>query len=70
MTRQSLERGDLLGFLAVAVLPNLFWIVIPLAVIISLGRRVLRVGQIIDVRTPPSARSAAPFVAEESGLAR
>lgn len=47
MTRQSLERGDLLGFLAVAVLPNLFWIVIPFLVIIALGRRVLRVGGIV-----------------------
>ena len=27
-----------------AVLPNLFWIVFPLAVVISLGRQVLRVG--------------------------
>ena len=44
MTRQSLERGDLLGFLMVAVLPNLFWIVFPLAVVIALGRQVLRVG--------------------------
>jgi len=44
MTRQSLERGDLVGFLAVAVLPNLFWIVFPLAVVITLGRQVWRVG--------------------------
>lgn len=47
MTRQSLERGDLLGFLAVAVLPNLLWIVIPFLVITALGRRVLRVGGIV-----------------------
>ncbi|GAB3599385.1 hypothetical protein [Microbacterium tumbae] len=45
MTRQSLERGDLLGFLAVAVLPNLFWIGFPLAVIIVLGQQVVRVGR-------------------------
>lgn len=45
MTRQSLERGDLLGFLAVAVLPNLFWIVVPFAVIVTLGRQVHRVGR-------------------------
>ena len=44
MTRQSLERGDLLGFLMVAILPNLFWIGFPLAVVITLGRQVLRVG--------------------------
>jgi hypothetical protein len=44
MTRQSLERGDLVGFLMVAVLPNLFWIGIPLAVIIVLGRQIHRVG--------------------------
>ncbi|MFT4307727.1 MAG: hypothetical protein QM604_12635 [Microbacterium sp.] len=44
MTRQSLERGDLIGFLAVAVLPNLVWIVVPLSVVIVLGRRVWRVG--------------------------
>lgn len=45
MTRQSLERGDLVGFLMVAVLPNLFWIVLPLAVVITLGRQVYRVGR-------------------------
>ncbi len=45
MTRQSLERGDLVGFLMVAVLPNLFWIVFPLAVVITLGRQVYRVGR-------------------------
>lgn len=44
MTRQSLERGDLFGFLMVAILPNLFWIVIPLAVVIVLGRQIYRVG--------------------------
>lgn len=44
MTRQSLERGDLLGFLVVAILPNLFWIGFPLAVVITLGRQVYRVG--------------------------
>ncbi|MCR2764697.1 hypothetical protein NQ152_14385 [Microbacterium sp. zg.B48] len=45
MTRQSLERGDLVGFLMVAVLPNAFWIAFPLAVVIVLGRQVLRVGR-------------------------
>ena len=45
MTRQSLERGDLIGFLMVAVLPNLFWIVFPIAVVITLGRQVMRVGR-------------------------
>jgi uroporphyrin-III C-methyltransferase len=44
MTRQSLEEGDIVGFLAVAVLPNLVWIVVPLIVVIVLGRRVWRVG--------------------------
>ncbi|OZC30617.1 hypothetical protein [Gordonia polyisoprenivorans] len=48
MTRQSLERGDLGGFLMVAVLPNLIWIVVPGVVIVVLGRQVLRVGA-----TPP-----------------
>ncbi|WP_258035507.1 DUF3097 domain-containing protein [Ralstonia pickettii] len=37
MTRQSLERGDIAGFLSVAVLPNLVWIVVPFAVIVVLG---------------------------------
>jgi hypothetical protein len=50
MTRQSLERGDLVGFLAVAILPNLFWIVLPLAVVITLGRQVLRVGRVVATR--------------------
>ncbi|WP_438353446.1 hypothetical protein [Microbacterium sp. CJ88] len=45
MTRQSLERGDLAGFLAVAILPNLFWIVLPGAVVVTLGRQVWRVGR-------------------------
>ena len=45
MTRQSLERGDLVGFLMVAILPNLVWIVVPLIVIIVLGRQIGRVGQ-------------------------
>lgn len=40
-TRHSLEQGDLLGFLVIGVLPNLFWIVIPLLVMISLSRRIL-----------------------------
>ncbi|GAA2004651.1 hypothetical protein GCM10009739_14410 [Microbacterium ulmi] len=44
MTRQSLERGDIVGFLMVALLPNLFWIVIPAIVIVSLGRAAHRVG--------------------------
>lgn len=50
MTRQALERGDILGFLMVAVLPNLFWIVFPLAVVITLGRQVYRVGRAAVVR--------------------
>ncbi|GAA1925599.1 hypothetical protein GCM10009775_17310 [Microbacterium aoyamense] len=50
MTRQSLERGDILGFLMVAVLPNLFWIVFPLAVVITLGRQIYRVGRAALVR--------------------
>lgn len=45
MTRQSLERGDIVGFLMVAILPNLVWIVVPLAVVITLGRRIQRVGR-------------------------
>ena len=45
MTRQSLERGDLLGFLMVAVLPNLFWIVFPFAAVLTLDRQVYRVGR-------------------------
>ncbi len=44
MTRQSLEQGNLVGFLAVAVLPNLVWIVVPLIVVVVLGRRVWRAG--------------------------
>lgn len=53
MTRQSLERGDLVGFLMVAVLPNLVWIALPLAVIITLGRRVMRVGRaLLDTDLP------------------
>jgi len=44
MTRHSLEQGNIVGFLMVAVLPNLFWIVIPLIVIIALGRQIHRVG--------------------------
>ncbi|MBN9171967.1 MAG: hypothetical protein J0I70_16395 [Microbacterium sp.] len=44
MTRQSIERGDIVGFLMVAILPNLVWIVVPLAVVITLGRQIRRVG--------------------------
>ncbi|MFT4210284.1 MAG: hypothetical protein QM626_00295 [Microbacterium sp.] len=55
MTRQSLEQGNLVGFLAVAVLPNLVWIVVPLSVVIVLGRRVWRAG----VASVP-AQSAGP----------
>ncbi len=44
MTRQSIERGDVVGFLMVAILPNLVWIVVPLTVVISLGRQIRRVG--------------------------
>ncbi|HWL60269.1 MAG TPA: hypothetical protein VNQ48_05210 [Microbacteriaceae bacterium] len=39
-TQHSLEQGDLAGFLFIGVLPNLFWIVIPLLVVIALGRQV------------------------------
>lgn len=49
LSRQSLERGDLAGFLLVAVLPNAFWIVFPAAVVITLGRQVLRVGHAVRV---------------------
>jgi len=45
MTKQSLQDGNLGGFLAVAVLPNLVWIVVPLLVIIVLGRQAARVGR-------------------------
>ncbi len=41
-TRHSLESGDLLGFLAIGVLPNLFWIVLPLLSMIALGRLLYR----------------------------
>ena len=41
-TRHSLESGDLLGFLAVGVLPNVFWIVIPLLSMIALWRLIHR----------------------------
>lgn len=44
MTRQSLEDGNVGGFLMVAVLPNLVWIVVPAIVIVVLGRQVYRVG--------------------------
>lgn len=50
MTRQSLERGDIAGFLSVAVLPNLVWIVVPFAVIVVLGRRIVRRLQATEVR--------------------
>lgn len=50
MTRQSLDQGDLGGFLAVAVLPNLVWIVVPLAVVLTLGRQVARVGLRLGAR--------------------
>ncbi len=52
MTRQSLDQGDLGGFLAVAVLPNLVWIVVPLAVVVTLGRQVARVGRRVAPRQP------------------
>jgi uroporphyrin-III C-methyltransferase len=45
MTRQSIERGDIVGFLAVAILPNLVWIVVPLIVVVVLGRMVQGAGQ-------------------------
>ena len=44
MTRQSIERGDVVGFLMVAILPNLVWIVVPLIVLVTLGRQIHRVG--------------------------
>jgi uroporphyrin-III C-methyltransferase len=50
MTRQSLEQGDLVGFLSVAVLPNLVWIVVPLSVVVALGRQAVRVGRRAAVR--------------------
>jgi hypothetical protein len=50
MTRQSLERGDLVGFLMVAILPNAFWIAFPLAVVLTLGRQVLRVGRAVTIQ--------------------
>ncbi|MEP9393465.1 hypothetical protein ABLE92_25060 [Gordonia sp. VNQ95] len=53
MTRQSLERGDIVGFLTVAVLPNLVWIVVPGAVMITLGRQLLRVGRVAATRSAP-----------------
>ncbi len=37
-THAALDRGDLAGFLFVGVLPNLFWIAIPLLAMVSLGR--------------------------------
>lgn len=52
MTRQSLEQGDLGGFLLVAVLPNLVWIVLPLLVVVTLGRQVARVGRRLAAREP------------------
>jgi len=37
-THMALDRGDLAGFLFIGVLPNLFWIVLPLLAMISLSR--------------------------------
>jgi len=37
-THMALDRGDLAGFLFIGVLPNLFWIVVPLLAMISLSR--------------------------------
>lgn len=51
MTRQSLERGDLAGFLLVAVLPNSIWLVVPLGVIVALVRRIMRVGRAVTRST-------------------
>lgn len=56
MTRHSLEQGNIVGFLMVAVLPNLFWIGIPLAVIIVLGRQVYRVGVRVLGQSVPRGR--------------
>lgn len=44
MTRDALNRGDLAGFLLIAVFPNLFWLAIPLAVVIVLARQIARWG--------------------------
>lgn len=44
MTRDALERGDFAGFFFIAVFPNLFWLAIPLTVIIVLARQLRRVG--------------------------
>jgi len=38
-TIHSINSGDIAGFLFIGVLPNLFWIVLPFLVIVSLGRR-------------------------------
>lgn len=45
MTRHAVDRGDLAGFLLIAVLPNLFWLAIPLTVVIALSRQISRVGR-------------------------
>ncbi|MFW0794887.1 hypothetical protein AAFP30_13840 [Gordonia sp. CPCC 205515] len=44
MTKQSLDDGNIGGFLMVAVLPNLVWIVVPAVVLVVLARQVYRVG--------------------------
>lgn len=67
MTRQSLERGDLVGFLAVAILPNLFWIVFPLAVVIVLGRQVWRVGRAASVSLATGQQTDASTEAMKAG---
>ncbi|MCL2464207.1 MAG: hypothetical protein FWF28_03965, partial [Micrococcales bacterium] len=54
MTRQSLQHGDLGGFLMVAVLPNLVWIVVPLLVIVVLGRQVVRLVRHLTAPAPVS----------------
>lgn len=46
MTRDALDRGDLAGFFFIAVFPNLFWLAIPLTVIIVLARQIARVGRL------------------------
>lgn len=45
MTRDAIDRGDFVGFFFIAVFPNLFWLAIPLTVIIVLSRQISQVGR-------------------------
>lgn len=45
MTRDAIDRGDVLGFFFIAVFPNLFWLAIPLTAVIVLARQIARVGR-------------------------